>query len=243
MREAWIEDLIEEARKILLKPVICKDSDALGTRTLEETCSILMHAFSKSADIRFFDGICRLTWPLFNWFARRCIKKAGRNEDAESVTSSLYGLLCEGLQRPDPDVPFDQPFRWCYCTIENLVRSDNSSGCENTDEQYASDYERFSPSSSELWTREKGLTEAEQIEEGILEILISGDADLNSLERNVLSLYYKQNLSMKSLASNTGMTEKQARDIFHLSRMKVLTELLKRKGSQLGNAQDEEERQ
>ena len=124
-----------------------------------------MHAFSISGDIRFFEGICRLTWPLFNWFARRCIKKAGRNEDAESVTSSLYGHLCEGLQRPNPDVPFEHPFRWCYCTIENLVKSDIGIVSDKQEEHHESDYERFCPSSSELWTREKGLSEAEQIEE------------------------------------------------------------------------------
>jgi hypothetical protein len=243
MKMEWVEDLLAEAQKILEKPVICIHTDTLGKRPLEEICSILMHAFSKSADIRFFEAVCRLTWPLFTWFARRCIRKTGRNEDVESVTSSFYGLLCEGLQRPETDIPFNHPFRWCYCIIENLVKSVNPGVVQDTEEQYESDFDRFCPSLSEPWIRENGPSEENHVEEGIIEILISGDADLTPMESNVLSLYYGQNLSMKSVASNIGMSEQQIRDIFHNSRIKVLRELFKTKGPQFGTSQDEEERQ
>lgn len=57
MKEEWVKNLLGEAQSILDSPVIYKSIDALEGAPLEEQCSFLLSAFSRSADLKFFEGV------------------------------------------------------------------------------------------------------------------------------------------------------------------------------------------
>ena len=243
MREEWIEELLKDAQKILKEPVISINSDALENIRLEKICSYFLKAFKKTAEIRFFEGFYQVSATLFTWFARKCSINAGFGKDTVDVTTLFYSVLCEASLKPGVNVPSENLFGWCFCTIENIVTDKIITSPETSRNISKYEIDRFLPSSSEAWTRKTMLSESERIEECIIDIIFSGDADLTLLESKVLRLYYGERLSLDALATTLGMSKENAVALFHTCRKKVLLELYNRESDYLKAPDEKEERQ
>jgi hypothetical protein len=242
MMEERIQDLLTEAWKILKKPVISEQIDTLHQQTLEEKCVILLKAYSKCAEMRYFEGVYRATLPMFTWFAERQIKRWGLSINVETLTNRFYRLICEKTLSPDPAPIDDNFFEWCYLVIENLVSAE-AQCAEVEDKDPTFDIEFFCPSTSEAWMRGASLGEDERIHERIVEILVAGDADLSPLEKEVFHLYYRKGMSIETLSPEVGLSEDRARALLCIIRSKVLHEVFLKEGGRLWKESGEEEPQ
>lgn len=240
MSEEWLDQLITDAQEILKKPVISHNINSIQGDTLEDRCSLLLQGFSQSAEIRFLEGVCRLTWPLFSWFVKRRSTELGLSFEDSRITDRAYGLLSEAALRPDMQVPTDYLFKWCFALMENLLEverrqlSDNHPGDEDRSLQ------ALYPSNSEVWLRESHSSYAERIETKIIEVLLTGDANLSSIEKEVLTLYYRET-ELKSLAMKLNIKEDQARSHLKTGRIKVLKVLNQNEKGRLWRVAEEEE--
>lgn len=240
LREEWVKSLLEEARGILNLPVIYISVDALGISPLEDKCIILLEAFSRSADLKFFKGIYKLTWPLFSWYSAKCLKETNFKSKAEDITTRFYSALCEYILRPGAKVPKDNFFGWCYTLIANLIAVESGKERETSEETEPSALSRIYPTESEAWMRFTKLSEKDRLEERVIEVLITGDADLTNIERETLSLYYGNGMSINELASKTGLNVQQTTQLLHISRSKVLHEVYRRENLRIGDSEKEE---
>lgn len=240
LREEWVKSLLEEARGILNLPVIYNSVDALGIRPLEDKCIVLLEAFSRSADLKFFEGVYKLTWPLFSWYSTRCLKEENSESKAEDITTRIYSALCEYVLRPGAKVPKDNFFGWCYTLIANLIAVESGKERGTSEDTEPSVLSRICPTESEAWMRFTKLSEEDRLEERIIEVLITGEADLTNIERETLSLYYGNAMSINELASKTGLNVQQVTQLLRISRSKVLQEAYRRENLRIGDSEKEE---
>ena len=240
MRDEWVKNLLDEAQNTFDKPVIYNSVDALEEAPLELQCRYLLEAFRSSADWMFFEGVYRLTWPLFTWFSGKCLKKTESPENIDVIINSFYSMLCEYTLQPDSRIPKENLLGWCYTLIENLTMAKTSKGGKDGSEAINRQY--FYPSEQEAWMRYNELAEAERLEERVIEVLITNDARLVDIEREALTLYYGNGLSIRELSARIGLSEDRAFHLLQMSREKVL-EVVYRTESRRMKYSEQEERQ
>jgi len=227
MKEGWLDQLIAEAVGILKNIVISPNHCSINRYSLEEKCSILLQGFANSADMRFFEGVYRLTLPLFTWFVKRRSEEIGFPIDEERIINRMYAFLCEATLKPGLQVPTDSLFKWCYALLLNILKNESHQSANNQIKCERISLDDFLPSNADLWARSQYHSEQDRISEAVFEILYCNDADLDSNELQALTQYYKHK-DLKSLSTTLGLDETKLLDLINKSRLKVLDVLFQR---------------
>ena len=239
MSEEWLDQLIVDAQKTFKKPVISHNTDSLQGDTLEEKCSILLQGFSNSAEIRYLEGVYRLTQPLFSWFARKRSCDYGLKLEESRITDRLYGLLSEAALRPDTQVPTEYLFKWCFALIENIVDLERRQLAKSHHDGEDSTLDALYPTNSEVWSRDIQTNDQDHVEEKLIKVMLTGDAKLSPIEKDVLTRYY-EDMELKSIALKLNIEENQARKHLVNGRLKVLRVLYRDDQSRFWQVAEEE---
>jgi hypothetical protein len=238
----WLDTLLAEAKIILEKSVMPSEEPSLHKVTsAEHECSQLMAAFSQSADTRFFEGVYRMTYPLCKWFAEKRLQQAGIDQDAESLISRMYGILCERLLNPGTSPLSDNPFGWCFSLLDNLIDAEVLySTTEEGVNKSAWSRDVLCPSTAESWMRKRRLSEVERVQEHVIEAFITDEGELDSHEREVLILYYNKEMNVEAIAEKIGIAVERTREVLEMSRLKLLNAVYKKEAGYLWKDMDEE---
>jgi len=221
-----LSSLLQDAKTILEKDVIHPDLASLPpAKVFESRCTLLLDAFQKSAELRFFEAVYILMYPLFLWFAQKRIIETGMNILAQSLVERLMANLCEHALKPGTLFRSDNLLAWCYCHMENLVQFERAGTRDKETDRIIGISENsctFSPSEMEIWIWLNNLSEMDRVELKIAESIISNEADLLPRERQALLLYYKNGFSINQTATGMGLNLDDTRHLLASSRSKVL---------------------
>jgi len=240
MKGDWLEQLIADAQNILKNSVISPNSNSIQRDTLEEKCALLLFGYAKSSETRFIEGVYRLTWPLFSWFVAKRSKEIGLKLEDQQVTYRMYGLLCEALLKPGFQFPTDYLFMWCFALLDNLLDLEYHQSSGKKVESANQTFEALYPSNYDIWLRYQDTSDSVRLIDRVIEVLITGDADLSIIEEKVCSLYYS-GMGIDSLATNLNITEDYAKSVLKESRLKMLLALYNLESSRLGFIIEEED--
>jgi len=241
MGSDWIDSLLTESLQILKRDLSSGSAQPTSPEKMENRCTQLLKAFAISADPRFFEGFYSLTSPLFNWFTQKQLADCSKI-DSNHLTQRIYGVLCEYALCPTCDVPSENLFSWCFCLINNLIdfqkKQDRSE--DGGDAPIASDNYSLYPSSTEAWMRSKHLEEPERVFEHLAETWITDDANLSTIEKEVLIYYYRENLDLQILADRIGLSRDRAERLLSISRLKMLRILEEKEAGDLALEQEKQ---
>lgn len=243
MMEEWVDELLSDAQNLLNKIVIFPFPESLPEVSLEYTCTCFLLAFRESAEIRYFEGIYKLTYPLFTWQARRFMEEESLCLEPELIANRFYAFLAECINHPDYIVPLDNLFGWCYRSIENIARLESQSASSQDSPVRAYDLSLIYPTPTEAWLRERHLTERDYIEEQIMETLFGEDCVYTPLEKNILNLYYVENLSLSTIALKLRLSDEKASDLLRGCIFRIVQKLPIKSSDQLQGDLDKEERE
>jgi len=207
--------------------------------SVEIHCCELLCAFEASADPRFIEGVYGLTLSFFTWLAKRSLESAGIDAVAERVTNRVYSVLSELALSPGADIPRENLFGWCSALIDNIVKEEASRAGRRCTAETSDRIGPVCPSKSEAWMRKTDQDEGERVRELVFEILHSLSPGFSSIEKEAVSLYYGEGLSIGAVADRLGLDSRRTAALLRTCRMKVLDEVYQREACRFWKDEDE----
>jgi RNA polymerase sigma factor (sigma-70 family) len=215
-----VHSRLVEARDLLLE---CRKTGAPPLRldTLEDLCRALLEQFEETGKTRFFELFYAITRHLFTAYTHKMLKKYGARVEPMTITNGLYAIIFRKLTAPHEKIPLDYLLPWCYRVIVNVTREEKRKILHHATLSRTDSAENSPNSQLDRMILVEEESHNARLLERVMEILCYGEKGLSDRDRNIMQLFYLEDMPLKEIAATTGLTQSNVGVILKRARAKI----------------------